>query len=206
MARVKPIGSGEAGILGRLGAAAGAGDAAGLERAFAELRDHLDATAIEELLLQTYLFAGFPRAINAFYTWQRWASENGVERGDRKVERDDRGLWRERGEALCSQVYHGAFEALQARLERLHPELAEWTLVEGYGKVLGRPGVDPGRRELVAIGTLVAQGEAERQLVAHLRGAVYVGVSPERVADAVRAATGPDGDPATEALLESLPA
>jgi len=204
--RVKPIGSREAAALGRLGAAAGAGDAPGLERAFAELRDRLDATAIEELLLQTYLFAGFPRAINAFYTWQRWASENGVERGDRRAEREDPDLWRERGEALCRQVYNGAYEALQARLARLHPELAEWTLVEGYGKVLGRPGVDPGRRELVAIGTLVVQGEAERQLVAHLRGALHVGVPPECVVETVRAAAGPERDPVTEALLESLPA
>lgn len=206
MVRVKPIGSREAAALGRLGAAAGAGDSAGLEGAFAELRDRLDATAIEELLLQTYLFAGFPRAINAFYTWQRWASENGVERDGRRVEREDPALWRERGEALCRQVYRGAYEALQARLARLHPELAEWTLVEGYGKVLGRPGVDPGRRELVAIGTLVAQGEAERQLVSHMRGALHVGVPPECVAETARAAAGPEGDPATEALLESLPA
>jgi len=40
---------------------------------------------IEELLLQTYLFAGFPRTINAFFTWQAWASRDGRARGERPI-------------------------------------------------------------------------------------------------------------------------
>lgn len=203
--RPAPIDAGEAAALGRLGAAAGSGNAARLEAALAELVDRLDVEAIEELLLQTYLFAGFPRVINAFFTWQRWASEQGIDRGEPRVEPERPAAWRERGEALFREVYEGSFDALQLRLARLHPELAEWTLVEGYGKVLARPGVDAGRRELAAIGALVAQGAADRQLVSHLRGAIHVGVPPDRVAEAARAAAEAVGDEGVESLLGALP-
>ena len=68
----------------------------------------------------------------------------------------------------------------------LHPEIAEWTLVEGYGKVLGRPG-SPGtdKRELAAVGALIAL-DVGRQLAAHLRGSLHVGVPGPVLASAAR--------------------
>ncbi|HJU86308.1 MAG TPA: carboxymuconolactone decarboxylase family protein, partial [Gemmatimonadota bacterium] len=140
-----------------------------------------------ELRLQTYLFAGFPRTINAFFTWQGWASRDGRERGERRIEASAAEALRERGEALCRRVYGEHYEPLRIRLERLHPEIAEWTLVEGYGKVLGRPGSPgPEMRELAAVGALIAL-DAGRQLAAHLRGALHVGVPAPVLASAARA-------------------
>jgi len=83
-------------------------------------------------------------------------------------------------------VYGDHYEALQARLARLHPALAEWTLVEGYGKVLGRPGPSPALRELAAVGALIELGAA-RQLVSHLRGARHAGVESGVIQSAARA-------------------
>ncbi|HET6638409.1 MAG TPA: asparaginase [Gemmatimonadota bacterium] len=181
-----PVSAAEAAAVIRLGAAAASGDAERLVAAL-EGAGAIASDDIEELLLQTYLFAGFPRTINAFFTWQGWASRDGRERGERRTEASSAETLRERGEALCRRVYGDHYEPLRIRLERLHPEIAEWTLVEGYGKVLGRPGSPgPDMRELAAVGALIALG-AGRQLAAHLRGALHVGVAGPVLASAARA-------------------
>jgi 4-carboxymuconolactone decarboxylase len=175
----------EATVIVALGAAAARGDRERLREALERARGLVPPSDIEEYLLQTYLFAGFPSTINAFFTWQAWASEAGGREVPFGPEADQPTEWRARGERLCRLVYGQNFEPLQRRLSRLHPALADWTLVEGYGKVLGRPGPDPARRELAAIGALIAVA-ANRQLAAHLRGAINTGVSAEVVIAAVR--------------------
>ena len=180
-----PMSAATAEAIVRLGAAAASGDPERLVAAL-ERSGKIGSDEIEELLLQTYLFAGFPRTINAFFTWQGWASRDGRERGERRVEARPAEALRARGESLCRRVYGDHYEPLRIRLERLHPEIAEWTLVEGYGKVLGRPGSPgPDMRELAAVGALIAL-DAGRQLAAHLRGALHVGVPAAALASAVR--------------------
>jgi 4-carboxymuconolactone decarboxylase len=198
------VGAEEATAIVRLGAAAAGGDAVRLAAAL-DGASSVEADDIEELLLQTYLFAGFPRTINAFFTWQAWASRDGRVRGRRRVEQAEGEDLRDRGEALCRWVYGDHYEPLQIRLNRLHPELAEWTLVEGYGKVLGRPGrPGPERRELAAVGALIAL-DAGRQLASHLRGALHVGVEREVLERAALAVAGEWGSEATvSALLAEL--
>lgn len=175
----------EAMAIGRLGAAAAGGDPDRLREALAGAVEVLSFEDIDELLLQTYLFAGFPRTINAFYIWQSWAMRRGG-RGKPRTEPVQPERWRERGERLCRLVYSGNFEALQIRLARLHPELAAWTLMDGYGKVLSRPGTPPDVREMAAVGALIAMGE-RRQLASHLLGARHTGVEADVLARAARA-------------------
>ena len=194
---------GEAIAAGMLGAAAAAGDADRLREALARAVGVFPAEEIDELLLQNHLFAGFPRTINAFYVWQAWAVGSGG-RGRPRTELAQAEMWRERGERLCRLVYGDNFEALQIRLARLHPELAEWTLVDGYGKVLSRPGPGTDAREMAAIGALIALGE-RRQLGSHLQGALHVGIEPVVLAAASRAvAASWNRTPLVEDLLEQL--
>lgn len=203
--RSAPVSSATAEAIVRLGAAAASGDSARLVAAL-EGSQAIGSDDIEELLLQTYLFAGFPRTINAFFTWQGWASRDGRERGERRVEAPPAETLRARGESLCRRVYGDHYEPLRIRLERLHPEIAEWTLVEGYGKVLGRPG-PPGAdlRELAAVGALIAL-DAGRQLAAHLRGALHVGVPLAALVSAARAVAAEWGmERSVEPLLAELP-
>jgi 4-carboxymuconolactone decarboxylase len=68
----------------------------------------------------------------------------------------------------------------------LHPELDEWMIVEGYGKVLSRPGLDLGRRELCIVAACVASKQ-DRQLHSHLHGALNVGVAVRVVTEALEA-------------------
>ena len=60
-------------------------------------------------------------------------------------------------------------------------------LTEGYGKVLGRPGLELEVRELCIAG-LLAGLDAAPQLHSHLRGALNVGATPEEVEAALEVA------------------
>lgn len=144
-------------------------------------RAKIDPTWVEELILQTYIFAGFPRALNAAREWRR-ASGIPAPRSDTDSLAERAGGWRERGEATCSTVYGAAYERLRSNIRELHPALDDWMIVDGYGKVLGRPGLDLRRRELCVVAVCGAL-EQERQLHAHLHGALNAGATPAEVQD-----------------------
>jgi 4-carboxymuconolactone decarboxylase len=62
--------------------------------------------------------------------------------------------------------------------------MERWMVIEGYGKVLGRPGLDLATREL-AITALLAVLTVPRQLYSHLRGALHSGAEPTEVEEAL---------------------
>lgn len=136
----------------------------------------------EEVLLQSYIFLGFPVALNALGLWRRRTGRPAPEARDQEPS-----LWAERGEAVCRQVYAQQYEALRAVMEGVHPDLDQWALREGYGKVLGRPGLDLPTREL-CVAAMLSGIDATRQLHAHLRGCLNVGAPV----------------PAVEAMLEDV--
>jgi 4-carboxymuconolactone decarboxylase len=141
----------------------------------------IPAVWTEELILQTYLFAGFPRALNAMREWRRIQAVPASPIGASSMED-----WRHDGEQTCAAVYGGMYERLRENIERLHPLLDDWMITEGYGKVLSRPGLDLMRRELCIVAACAAGGQ-ERQLHSHLRGALNVGVPVDVVDEAVEA-------------------
>jgi 4-carboxymuconolactone decarboxylase len=149
---------------------------------------------LEEVVLQSYLFAGFPRALNAAREWRRaFPAQVQESAGERKggpavvvgVDRAGVGYadvydWRTRGELTCEMVYGAFYEKLRGNIRALHPALDEWMIVEGYGKVLSRPGLDLGRRELCIVAACAA-AEQDRQLHSHFHGALNVGVPAETI-------------------------
>ena len=66
-------------------------------------------------------------------------------------------------------------------------------LVDAYGKVIGRPGLDLKRRELCTVAAVAVLGTAQ-QLHSHLRGALNTGASTEEV-EAVLTVIDEDLDP-----------
>lgn len=162
-----------------LSAALGSGDRGRIEAAIDRAASVAEPVAVEEALLQSYLFLGYPAALNALALWR----ERTGGRAAPGVE-EEWGGWRERGERVCERVYGGQYARLRENVARLHPELERWMLTEGYGKVLGRPGLELRVRELCIV-ALLAGADAEPQLHAHLRGALNVGASPEEVEEAL---------------------
>ncbi|MBI4563148.1 MAG: carboxymuconolactone decarboxylase family protein [Planctomycetes bacterium] len=137
------------------------------------LRSGAEPAELSEALLQTYLFAGFPRAIQALSELERAAGRRHAVRRERPRPAS---TWRRRGTRLCRAVYGPSYAPLIRRLRRLHPDLAEWVLVEGYGRTLGRPFFSLRVREMLALPTLAALG-AWLQVESHARGARLVGVT-----------------------------
>ncbi len=132
---------------------------------------------IEELLLQTYLVAGFPRALNGMREWRRLSPQPAAPLLD-----VDAGGERAAGEATCARVYGSMYERLRVNIRTLHPLLDDWMIDEGYGKVLSRPQLDLPRRELCIVAACVATGQ-DRQLQSHLHGARNVGVGSVALAE-----------------------
>jgi 4-carboxymuconolactone decarboxylase len=88
---------------------------------------------------------------------------------------------------VCRRVYGGQYESLGENVRALNADLGSWMIVEGYGKVLGRPGLELRVREL-CIAALLAMLDAPRQLHSHLRGALNTGASPAQVDEALQRA------------------
>ena len=168
--------------LVRVSAALSHGSTADLRTALREAVDVADAEQVEEVLLQGYLFAGYPAALNAFRLWRETSG-----RAAPAPVVDDAERWAKRGEEVFRVVYGDQADRLRENVAALHPDLERWALLEGYGKVLGRPGLDLATREL-CVAALLASLDAEPQLYAHLRGALNAGASEEDVDDALREA------------------
>ena len=160
--------------LARVSVAAALGKDRALRR---EIRAAVKAGAstarLDETLLQLIPFAGYARAINAFAVLQEiapHASRTSRPRGD----------VRRRGEALCRRIYGPVYERMIARMRGFHPDLAEWILADGYGRVLSRPGLSIRERELIVVAVLSAL-RLPKQLESHVRGAIRVGATSKEV-------------------------
>ncbi len=166
-------------------------DEAALDRALIRAEREASAVAVEETILQSYLFLGYPAALNAF---GRWRALTGREAGAPTA---DHAVWAERGARVCQSVYGGQYEGLRANVGRLHPDMERWMVEEGYGKVLGREGLDLPTRELCIV-ALLAVLDVPRQLYSHLRGALNVGASEAEIERALEVAAPLSARTATE--------
>ena len=78
------------------------------------------------------------------------------------------------------------YDRLRVNIRELHPALDAWMIVEGYGKVLSRPGLDLKRRELCIVAACAVLGQ-ERQLHSHLHGALNAGATTAEVDETLAA-------------------
>jgi 4-carboxymuconolactone decarboxylase len=157
-------------------------------------------TWVDELLLQSTLMVGWPRALIAAAICRRVSGPaHSLEDG---ADYDHLPEWQERGEAVCRTIYGANYQRLRSNIRELHPALDAWMVTEGYGRTLGRPGLDLARRELTIAAQVAVQG-AERQLHSHVRGALHAGVTPEAL-DSALAIVRPSLDAGARAVLDSV--
>lgn len=172
-------------LLVRVSAAVCGGTEDQVRRALTAAHGTVDPTWVEEVVLQSYLFAGLPRALNGMRDWRRISGRR-APAADEGTDYDNIDEWRRRGEVTCATVYGRFFDRLRHNIAELHPALDSWMVVEGYGKVLGRDTLDLARRELCIVAACAAVGQ-DRQLHSHLHGALHTGVAPNVVADTLAA-------------------
>ncbi|MDT8370023.1 MAG: carboxymuconolactone decarboxylase family protein [Longimicrobiales bacterium] len=177
--------------LVRLSGALSGGEGVDLEPHLRRAARDADATEVEEAILQSYLFLGYPTALNAFAIWR---DVSGRDAPPEVGADEDRWMWRARGETVCRSVYGEAYEALRENIGRLKPEMGRSMIEEGYGRVLGRPGLSIERRECCITAILAVQ-HVPVQLRSHLRGALRCGVTVE-VVERILEVTAPFGSAA----------
>jgi 4-carboxymuconolactone decarboxylase len=174
----------ETAALVRLAAAIALGSRDTIQERSAEaLTAGTPALWVDELLLQSVLMVGYPRALGAARIWREargaeaeWEEDG----GDQRLAPS----WAARGEALCRTIYGDNYRRLRDNVRALHPALDTWMVNEGYGRTLGRPGLDLVRRELAVIAQVAVLG-ALPQLHSHLRGALHAGAGAGVVGEAL---------------------
>lgn len=137
-------------------------------------KNKVSPVKIYESVLQTYLFCGFPAAIVGIQAFSKHFKIS--------ISKESYNLkkFRERGKLNCKKVYQANYHKLVRNFDNMSPDLAEWMIIEGYGKVLGRENFSLRERELLNV-AILCTNYYEHQLFSHLKGALNTGSSFEVV-------------------------
>jgi len=130
--------------------------------------------AWREAVLQTHLFCGFPRLVQAYGVFDAEGGLGEPEPEEYELEADTGA----RGAALFDEIYASAAGKMRARLDGFRPDFSTWVLEHAYGRVLSRPGLDPALRELLSVCILAAMDQPA-QFESHARGALRLGATQE---------------------------
>ena len=135
------------------------------------LKEHkFSRRKIYEALLQTYLFAGYPSALLSLQTASEYFKADKALTENPNMEQ-----FIARGERNCRKIYGDKYDKLIGNISSFSPELSEWLVTEGYGKVLGRKGLSLREREVCSIAVL-ASLKFESQLYSHINGGHRTGL------------------------------
>jgi 4-carboxymuconolactone decarboxylase len=177
--RADPLGDVNHAIIA-LAAAIAEGDPHQLDaRVKAALAAGVPLLAVDELVLQSVLTVGWPRALVAAGAW-RAAAGVSAQNGTSDLDYAAHAEWLRRGEITCATIYGDHYAKLRANVRHLHPALEAWMVTEGYGRTLSRPGLDLKVRELCTVAQ-TAVLNTPRQLHSHLLGALRAGASSDEI-------------------------
>jgi alkylhydroperoxidase/carboxymuconolactone decarboxylase family protein YurZ len=133
--------------------------------------------AVYETILQSYLFLGFPRMIEAAIVYNDVYGNRPGLNVIGEISPSEAKVWYRDGLELCRKVYGKNYDRLCDRFIAISPEIFRWMVIEGYGKVLTRPGLTSIERELAEVAALIVD-QRERQLMSHIVGSLNVGALP----------------------------
>lgn len=128
---------------------------------------------IYECILQSYLFCGFPAAIESLKIFRKYFKEFTITGIKYNIPE-----FRQKGINNCKLIYKKNYKKLIENMSMYSPDLKKWMIIEGYGKVLGRKGLSLLEREFINV-TILCTRYYENQLHSHLKGCLYLGASKE---------------------------
>lgn len=131
---------------------------------------------IYESLLQNYLFTGYPSTLVSLKILKEIYDDDYLP----ETEDWDLNKYRERGVKNCKIIYGRKYAKLISNIKSFSPELANWLVLEGYGKVLGRKNLSLKQRELNIISVLSVQ-KFDEQLYSHINGANRQKIETEKI-------------------------
>jgi len=141
-----------------------------------------DPEKLREAIVQTHLFAGYPRALNALAAFKDACKKvsnplsGEIRLRDEPLEGDDMAMFRQRGQKLFNLIYGENAPKIDRFARSNSPDLGDWALVEGYGRVLSRPVLDFRQRSLCIVAALMPM-DVTPQLKGHIQGARNTGTN-----------------------------
>jgi 4-carboxymuconolactone decarboxylase len=144
-----------------------------LDEIFSKLKkSKVNSRQIYEAILQIYLFCGFPATILGIQVFSKHFKIS--------ISKESYNLknFIKRGQINCKAVYQANYEKLVHNFDKMSPDLADWMIIEGYGKVLGRKDLPLKDRELINV-AILCTNYYEHQLFSHLKGSINTGNSKE---------------------------
>lgn len=170
----------------------------------------IEPSSLHEIVLQSYLFCGFPRMLEALFCLaemippDRYLERCGADPSESLAYTHEEAMrFESDGRRLIKRIYADKYERLQEAVWKMSPEVFRLMLIEGYGKTLSRPRLDIITRELAVVASLTVDGRV-RQLQAHLRGALNVGATVEQLQEALEALAPVSGNKNTQTALTLL--
>ena len=132
-------------------------------------RNKISTKKIYETIIQIYLFCGFPATIESLKHF------NIVFPEFKKNQTEfDLNKYSKIGQNNCRKIYRSNYDKLLDNFHSLSPDLKDWMIIEGYGKVMGRHGLSIKERELINV-TVLSTNYYEHQLYSHIKGAINTG-------------------------------
>ncbi len=139
-----------------------------------------------EVLLQGYLFCGYPKAIESFFCLgESLKGRDDLDPGaiSPRFLEDSESLLR-RGYLTGIKVHGDKFGLINNKISAFCPDLGYLMVAEGYGHVISRENLDLRSRELAVVSSLTVMG-TYRQLHSHIRGSRNVGCLDNEIYEAI---------------------
>ncbi len=131
--------------------------------ALEKVLERCDLAEVEETILQSIPYSGFPAAVEAL-GWLREQHPDGASRLAAQEHED----------SFFAQVYGEGEAKVRASLQDRHPDLERWIIDFAYGTVMESSWFSSATIEALAVASLIGQGRL-RPLHSHLRGALRTG-------------------------------
>lgn len=135
----------------------------------------INAEKIYETIIHSYLFCGYPAVIETLKLFKIYFPEFKSEYQGYDILK-----YNSSGNLNCKLVYKNNFKKLIANMMFLSPEMKEWMIIEGYGKVMGRKGLNLKNREFLNLSILTTIFY-KNQLHSHLKGCLNLGATKSEI-------------------------
>lgn len=126
-----------------------------------------------ELILQSYLFCGFPAAVESLNVFRKHYGDLNIHKSGYNIDK-----FKSSGIRNCKLIYKKNYKKLIENMNFLSTDLKEWMLIEGYGKVLGRKELSLTDREIISVSFLCTR-YFESQLHSHLQGCLNLNIQKQ---------------------------
>lgn len=153
---------------------------------------------IYEAILQCYLFCGFPAVIETLIIFKKHFPSFSKKKTAYNVT-----SFKKKGIVNCKLVYKNNFKKLIENISSYSPDLKDWMIIEGYGKVLGRSGLSILEREFLNVAILASRFYGS-QLNSHLRGCMHLGATKEELNSFLNKLTKTSGEKNIESAINLL--